>query len=96
MSTRQYCVYIMTNRTNTVLYTGVTNNLKRRVYEHKRKLVEGFTKRYNVVRLVYYEVFGGCMSAIRREKQIKAGSRRKKEELISSMNSDWHDLYGDL
>ncbi|MEJ2703371.1 MAG: GIY-YIG nuclease family protein [Sedimentisphaerales bacterium] len=88
MGTRQYCVYIMTNRTNTVLYTGVTNNLKRRVYEHKQKLVEGFTKRYNVVRLVYYEVFSDWMSAIRREKQIKAGSRRNKEELMNSMNSD--------
>lgn len=86
----------MTNKTNTVLYTGVTNNLSRRVYEHKQKLVEGFTKKYNVVKLVYFEVFGDCYSAIQREKQIKAGPRRRKEELINSINKDWHDLYEDL
>ncbi len=86
----------MANKTNTVLYTGVTNNLKKRVYEHKQKLVEGFTKRYNIVKLVYYEVFGDSASAIQREKQIKDGPRRKKEELINSINKDWHDLYGDL
>ena len=86
----------MTNRTSTVLYTGVTNNLRRRVYEHKQKLVEGFTKKYNVVKLVDYEVFGDCYSAIQREKQIKAGPRRKKEELINSINKDWRDLYEDL
>ena len=86
----------MTNKTSTVLYTGVTNNLRRRVYEHKQKLVEGFTKKYNVVKLVYYEVFGDCYSAIQREKQIKAGPRRRKEELINSINKDWRDLYEDL
>jgi putative endonuclease len=86
----------MTNKTNTVLYTGITNGLRRRVCQHKQKLVDGFTKKYNVVKLVYYEVFSDCMSAIRREKQIKAGSRRKKEELINSINPEWRDLYGDL
>jgi len=86
----------MTNKTSTVLYTGITNNLRRRVYEHKQKLVEGFTKKYNVVRLVYYEVFSDCYSAIQREKQIKDGPRRKKEELINSINKDWQDLYEDL
>lgn len=86
----------MTNKTNTVLYTGITNNLGRRVHEHKQKLVEGFTKKYNVVKLVYYEVFSDCYSAIQREKQIKAGPRRKKEELINNINKDWHDLYEDL
>jgi len=96
MGTKQYYMYIMTNKTNTVLYTGITNNLNRRVYEHKQKLIWGFTKSYNVVKLVYYEVFGDCSSAIRREKQIKAGPRRKKEELINSINNDWHDLYDDL
>ena len=86
----------MTNKTNAVLYTGITNNLRRRVYEHKQKLVEGFTKKYNVVKLVYCEVFGDCYSAIQREKQIKAGPRRKKEELINRINKDWHDLYEDF
>jgi putative endonuclease len=96
MNTKQYYVYIMTNKGNTVLYTGVTNNLIKRLYEHKKKLVEGFTKKYNVVKLVYYEIFRDCFSAIQREKQIKAGSRKKKEELINSMNSEWKDLYDGL
>ncbi|OHB62215.1 MAG: excinuclease ABC subunit C [Planctomycetes bacterium RBG_13_46_10] len=86
----------MTNKRKTVLYTGVTNDLIRRVYEHKQKLVQGFTKKYNVVNLVYYEIFRDCFSAIQREKQIKAGSRRKKEELINSINKDWRDLYDGL
>jgi len=93
---RQYCVYIMTNANNTVLYTGVTNDLKRRVYEHKAKLVEGFTKKYNITKLVYYEVFGDAYSAITREKQIKGGSRQKKIDLINGMNSEWKDLYDEL
>ena len=96
MGARQFYVYIMTNKNNTVLYTGITNSIRRRVYQHKQKLVDGFTRKYNVVKLVYYEVFGDCMSAIRREKQIKAGPRRKKEELINSMNPEWRDLYEDL
>jgi putative endonuclease len=96
MSTKQYYVYITTNKMNTVPYTGLTNNLKRRVYEHKQKLIEGFTKKYNVVKLVYYEVLDDSLSAINREKQIKAGPRRKKEELINSINKGWHDLFGDL
>ncbi len=86
----------MTNPSNAVLYTGVTNNILRRVYEHKQKLIEGFTKKYNVVKLVYYEVFGDSASAIKREKQIKAGSRRKKEALINSVNEKWRDLYDEL
>ncbi len=86
----------MTNPSNTVLYTGVTNNILRRVYEHKQKLVEGFTKKYNVVKLVYYEVFGDSVSAIKREKQIKAGSRKKKETLVNSVNEKWQDLYDEL
>ncbi len=96
MRTKQFYVYIMTNKRNTVLYTGVTNDLIRRVYEHKQKLVEGFTKKYNIVKLVYYEVFGDCFSAIQREKQIKDGSRKKKEELINSINKEWRDLYDGL
>ena len=83
----------MTNRKNIVLYTGVTNNLRRRVYEHKEKLVKGFTKKYNITKLVYCEVFDRIEDAIMREKQIKGGSRQKKIDLINSMNKDWRDLY---
>ena len=83
----------MTNKKNTVLYTGVTNNLRRRVYEHKEKLVKGFTKKYNITKLVYCEVFDRIEDAIMREKQIKGGSRQKKIDLINSMNKDWGDLY---
>ena len=93
---KQYCVYILTNKNNTALYTGVTGNLKKRVYEHKEKLVDGFTKRYNLAKLVYYEVCDEVHSAIAREKQIKAGPRRKKIALIESMNKEWKDLYEEL
>ena len=87
----------MTNKNNTVLYTGVTNDLKRRVYEHRNKLmIDGFTKRYNITKLVYYEVFGDPENAILREKQIKAGSRKKKLDLIDSINAIWKDLYDDI
>jgi putative endonuclease len=91
-----FYVYIMTNAKHTVLYTGVTSNLISRVWQHKEKLVDGFTKKYHVNMLMYYEVFADAMSAISREKQIKAGSRQKKIELINSMNSEWRDLYGEL
>ena len=77
MTNKYFFTYILANPVNTVLYVGVTNNLKLRVYEHKQKLVEGFTARYNVIKLVYYEVFEDPQSAIKREKQLKAGSRRK-------------------
>jgi putative endonuclease len=93
---KQYYIYIMTNKNNTVLYTGVTNDLKRRVYEHKAKLIEGFTKKYNVDKLVYYEVFEDSYHAIAREKQIKGGSRQKKINLINSINDTWKDLYETL
>ena len=93
---RQYCVYILTNRRHTVLYTGVTNDLHRRVYEHKSKRVEGFTKRYNVDKLVFYEVFEQPEYAIRREKQIKGGSRAKKIALVNGLNPQWRDLYPEL
>jgi len=79
-----------------VLYTGVTNDLIRRVYEHREKLVAGFTRKYNVTKLVYYEVFDEIEDAISREKQIKAGPRRNKVQLINSMNSEWRDLYEEL
>jgi putative endonuclease len=90
---RHHYIYITTNRKNTVLYTGVTNNLRRSVYEHKEKLVKGFTKKYNITKLVYCEVFDRIEDAIMREKQIKGGSRQKKIDLINSMNKDWRDLY---
>ena len=93
---KQYYVYIMTNNTNTVTYTGVTNDLKRRVYEHREKLVEGFTKRYHICKLVFYEVCENIENAIMREKQIKAGSRKDKVSLIESINGEWRDLYGEL
>ena len=89
-------VYIMTNQRNTVLYTGVTNYLARRVWEHRQELVPGFTKLYNVTKLVYYEVLDDPSSAIEREKQIKGGSRAKKLALIESINPDWTDLYDTL
>ena len=92
----QYYVYIMTNKRNSVLYTGVTNDLKKRIYEHKTKLIDGFTKKYNVSKLVYYEVFSDIYNAIAREKQIKGGSRKRKIHLIDSVNSDWRDLYEEL
>jgi putative endonuclease len=93
---KDYFVYIMTNKGNTVLYTGVTNDLARRVFEHKEKVVPSFTSRYNINKLVYYEVFGDPYSAITREKQIKGGSRKKKIVLIESMNRDWKDLSDEL
>jgi putative endonuclease len=93
---KQYCVYIVTNKNNGVLYTGVTNNLQRRIFEHKQKLVEGFTKKYNVEKLVYYEVFNDIKYAITREKQIKGGSRQKKMDLVNQMNPTWRDLYENL
>ena len=93
---RQYYVYIMTNKNNRVLYTGVTNDLKRRVYEHKEKLIGGFTRRYNITKLVYYEIFRDSETAILREKQIKAGSRQKKIDLINNNNREWMDLYEEI
>jgi putative endonuclease len=86
----------MSNKSNNVLYTGMTNNLIRRVYEHKEKIIDGFTKKYNCTKLVYYEIFNDPYNAIAREKQIKAGSRKKKIDLINAMNPKWKDLYDDL
>ena len=96
MQNRQSYIYILTNKYNNVLYTGVTSDLKKRVWEHREKLVEGFTKRYNVAKLVYYEIFVDIRDAIAREKQIKAGSRQKKIDLITNLNPQWRDLYDDL
>ncbi|KKS37331.1 MAG: Excinuclease ABC subunit C [Parcubacteria group bacterium GW2011_GWA2_42_14] len=86
----------MTNPRSTVLYTGITSNLIRRIYEHKNKLIEGFTKKYNATKLVYYEIYDSIEVAIQREKQIKDGSRKKKFFLIDSLNSEWKDLADEL
>lgn len=85
-------VDILTNKYNRVLYTGVTSDLTKRISEHKSKLVEGFTKKYNCTKLVYYEVCGGILEAIAREKQIKGGSRKRKIALIQKLNPQWLDL----
>ena len=90
---KQFYVYIMTNRPRShVLYTGITGNLPRRVFEHKNKLIAGFTRRYNLTRLVYYESFAYPDAAIDREKEIKGWRRSKKIRLIESMNPHWYDL----
>jgi len=91
---KQYYVYIMTNRSKT-LYTGVTNDLRKRLYQHKNKLVPGFTSKYNITRLVYYEVTQDVESAIAREKQIKGWLRSKKIALVESVNPNWDDLSAD-
>jgi len=93
---RLYIVYILTDDRNTVLYTGITSDLKRRIYQHRERLLRGFTARYNVHRLVYYETFGEPTAAIAREKQIKAGSRQKKIDLINGFNPEWRDLYDEI
>lgn len=86
----------MTNKWNTTLYTGVTNNLKKRIYEHKKKFINGFSKKYNISKLVYYEVFNSITNAIEREKQLKSGSRKRKIDLIKNMNPEWKDLYEEI
>jgi len=86
-------VYILTNSADKVLYIGVTSNLVQRIHEHKKKLVEGFSQKYGLTKLVYYEVVNDMYSAITREKQIKGWLRSKKIELIKSMNPAWADLY---
>ena len=93
MQENQYFVYIMTNVKNSVLYTGITNGLQRRVIEHRSGKGSGFTKKYKVHKLVYYEVGTNITIAISREKQIKGGSRQDKVELINSINPQWDDLY---
>ena len=90
---KQFYIYILSSNNNNVLYTGITSDLIRRVYEHKNKLFPGFTGKYNVNKLVYYEVYFDPVSAIEREKQIKGGSRKKKINLIEAKNSKWDDLY---
>ena len=87
-----YYVYLLTNWNNKVMYVGVTNNLERRVYEHKNKLVEGFTEKYNVFKLVYFEETSDAMSALEREKEIKKWRREKKDALVLKDNAEWKDL----
>ena len=93
MPENEYWVYIMTNYLNTVLYTGVTNNLQRRVLEHKSGKGSAFTAKYHLSKLVYFEAGAEIYAAIFREKQIKAGSRQQKLDLVKSMNPEWKDLF---
>ncbi|MDD4211529.1 MAG: GIY-YIG nuclease family protein [Clostridia bacterium] len=88
----QYYVYILSNYNNKMLYIGVTNNLERRLYEHKNELIDGFTKKYNIHKLVYYECTTDINSAIEREKKLKGWIRDKKNKLIESLNPNWNDL----
>jgi putative endonuclease len=90
--THQYYVYIMTNKYNTVLYVGVTNDLKRRVWEHKEGIYKGFSKLYNCNKLAYFEDYQWIQDAISREKQLKAGPRQNKVNLVIADNPEWHDL----
>lgn len=92
---KSYYVYIMTNKYNTVLYTGVTNDLERRIFQHKTKAIKGFTSKYNCTKLVYYAETDDISVAITEEKRIKGGSRKKKIALIELMNPDWEDLAGE-
>ena len=89
-------IYILFNKRNGTLYTGVTSNLVQRIYQHKNKVIDGFSKKYNIDKLGYYEAFDDIESAIVREKQIKAGSRLNKIKLIESINPDWKDLYDSI
>jgi putative endonuclease len=91
-----YYVYILTNFTNKVLYVGVTNDLQRRVQEHREKVADSFTKRYNVWKLAYYEEGDDVIAALEREKQLKAGSRARKLELVREANPTWRDLFYEL
>lgn len=93
---KQPAVYILASERNGTLYVGVTSDLVRRVWEHKNDLVEGFSKRYGVHKLVYFELGENMFAAIEREKQLKAGSRKKKLQLIEAKNSDWRDLFDEI
>ncbi|MGH1387450.1 GIY-YIG nuclease family protein [Kordia sp.] len=86
------CIYFLTNKNNTVIYIGVTSDLTKRVYQHKSKTYRGFTSKYNCDKLVYFEEFQSIDEAIVREKQLKSGNRKRKEELINKENPDWNDL----
>lgn len=92
---KEYYVYILTNKSGT-LYIGVTGNLQKRIWEHKNKVVEGFTKKYNIDKLIYFEQTENVMSALEREKQLKKWKRQKKEDLIIRINPRWEDLYNQI
>ena len=92
----QYYIYILTNWNDKVMYIGVTNNLKRRVYEHKNEVIDGFTKKYHVHKLVYYETTTEVKAALEREKQLKGWKREKKDSLVTDMNPNWKDLYDEI
>ena len=96
MQTKQYYVYILFNKKNGTLYIGVTNDIVKRVWQHKNKIFEGFTKKYSVDKLGYFEVFGDVNAAIKREKQLKGGNRKAKIALIEQNNPEWKDLYQGL
>ena len=96
MTDKLYCVYIMTNKINTVLYTGVTNDLQRRVTEHRSGKGSKFTAKYHLTKLVFFECGDDVYAAMEREKQIKGGSRQSKENLINAMNPNWNDLFDEL
>ncbi len=93
---KQPCVYIITNKRQTTLYIGVTSNLKNRIYQHKQKMVEGFSAKYNLTQLVYYELLEDMPTAILREKRLKQWQREWKERLINEFNPNWDDLYSDI
>ena len=93
---KEYYVYLVTNHNNKVMYVGMTNNLARRIYEHKNKLVDGFTKKYNISKLVYFEHTNDVLSAIAREKEIKKWRRDKKNKLVGATNPEWKDLSVDI
>ncbi len=96
MEEKFYYIYILTNSSEAVLYVGVTNNLIRRMHEHQNKLIEGFTKKYNCTKLIYYEVTNDVYAALEREKQIKKWNRKKKEHLVNLDNPEWKDLSVDF
>jgi putative endonuclease len=96
MDSHHYFVYILSNKYHTVYYVGVTNNLVRRIFEHRGKLADGFTKKYNVSKLLYFEEYNDVQEALNREKQIKDFRRSKKIALIEKMNSNWNDLFEEI
>ena len=93
---QKFSIYITSNRKNDIFYTGVTNNLKRIIFEHRNRIIKGFASKYNVNKLVYFEHFTNIEDAIKREKQIKKWKRQLKIELIEKVNSTWDDLYYDI
>lgn len=92
MKNHIYYIYLLTNWNNKVMYVGMTNDLRRRIFEHKNKLLEGFTKKYNINKLVYFDETNDVLTAIAREKEIKRWRREKKNKLVESMNPEWNDL----